>query len=206
MSYSSALLALAGIWAVVVISPGPCFVATVQYATRGERRDGIFVALGVATGTVIWCAGSLFGLALLFATFSWLYHLVRFAGALYLIYLGVRTLLKAHHPVPVLTVQKESITPRMAWRAGFLTDISNPKAAAFFGSLFAALLPAHAPVWVFVVAVMLVVAIEFLWYCSMAYLFSLQPIARAYRRAKRWIDYVTGGVYILLGGRLAVSR
>lgn len=55
-------------------------------------------------------------------------------------------------------------------------------------------------------AVILVVAIEFVWYCVMAYVFALQPVANFYRRAKRWIDYITGGIYVLLGGRLAVSR
>jgi threonine efflux protein len=206
MSYIPVFLTLAAIWAVVVISPGPCFVATVQQATRGSSRDGVFVALGIATGTIIWCAGSLLGLAVLFATFSWLYQLVRLAGATYLLYLGLKTIRHAHQPLPPAGLDVTPIRRGTAWRVGFLTDISNPKAAAFFGSLFAALLPMHAPLWVLVAAVTLVVLIEFTWYCLMAYLFACKQVARAYRRAKRWIDYITGGLYILLGGRLALAR
>jgi threonine efflux protein len=174
-------------------------------ATRGRSRDGVFVALGIATGTIIWCAGSLLGLAVLFATFSWLYQLVRLAGAIYLMYLGLKTIRHAHQLLPAAGHGAAPIRLASAWRVGFLTDISNPKAAAFFGSLFAALLPVHAPLWVLVGAVMLVVVIEFLWYCLMAYLFARQPVARIYRRAKRWIDYITGGLYMLLGGRLALA-
>jgi threonine efflux protein len=206
MPYLPVFLTLAAIWAVVVISPGPCFVATVQQATRGRSRDGVFVALGIATGTIVWCAGSLLGLAVLFATFSWLYQLVRLAGAVYLMYLGLKTIRHAHQPLPAPGQGAAPTRPASAWRVGFLTDISNPKAAAFFGSLFAALLPVHAPLWVLIGAVMLVVVIEFVWYCLMAYLFARQPVVRVYRRAKRWIDYLTGGLYMLLGGRLALAR
>jgi threonine efflux protein len=206
MSYLPVFLTLAAIWTVVVISPGPCFVATVQQATRGRSRDGVFVALGIASGTIIWCAGSLLGLAVLFATFSWLYQLVRLAGAIYLLHLGLKTIRHAHQPLPAAGQGAAPIRPASAWRVGFLTDISNPKAAAFFGSLFAALLPVHAPLWVPVAAVLLVVVIEFMWYCLMAYLFARKPVAHVYRRAKRWIDYITGGLYMLLGGRLALAR
>jgi threonine efflux protein len=206
MSYFSVFLTLAAIWALVVISPGPCFVATVQQATRGSSRDGVFVALGIATGTIIWCAGSLLGLAVLFATLSWLYQLVRLAGAIYLMYLGLKTIRHAHQPLPPAGLDATPIQRGSAWRVGFLTDISNPKAAAFFGSLFAALLPVHAPLWVLVTAVLLVIMIEFMWYCLMAYLFARKPVARVYRRAQRWIDYIAGGLYMLLGGRLALAR
>lgn len=206
MSYLPIFLSLAGIWAVVVISPGPCFVATVQYATRGTSRDGVFVALGIAAGTVIWCVGSLLGLAVLFATFSWLYHVVRLIGALYLIYLGIKTIRSAHKPAPKAISSGVPVSGRKAWQIGFLTDISNPKVAAFFGSLFVTILPPNAPVWVLSTAVALIVLIEFGWFCTVAYVFALRPIANLYRRAKRWIDYVTGGVYILLGGRLATSK
>ncbi|MEM9907542.1 MAG: LysE family translocator [Cyanobacteria bacterium P01_D01_bin.44] len=206
MSYLSILLSLAGIWAIVVISPGPCFVATVQYAVRGRSLDGMFVALGIAVGTILWCISTLLGLAVLFITFSGLYHLVRLAGALYLFFLGIKTLRSAHKPLSTEKNGEIRISRRKAWQIGFLTDIGNPKAAVFFGSLFATLLPPDAPLWVLLSAVAIVVVIEFVWYCVMANLFALQPVASLYRRAKRWVDCITDGIYVLLGGRLAVSR
>ena len=188
MSYLPILLSLAGIWAIVVISPGPCFVATVQYAMRGKSRDGVFVALGIATGTIIWCATSLLGLAVLFSTFSWLYNLIRLAGAIYLVYLGIKTICYAHKPLPTGQSSNIRISKNKAWQIGFLTDIGNPKAAVFFGSLFATLLPPNAPLWLLLSAVVVVVLFEFGWYCVMAYVFALQPVATLYRRAKRWVD------------------
>lgn len=206
MSYLPILLSLAGIWAIVVISPGPCFVATVQYSLQGKSRDGVWVALGIAAGTILWCVSSLLGLAVLFSTFTWLYHAVRLAGAVYLIYLGIKTIRHAHQPLPGRQDSTIAISKNKAWQVGFLTDIGNPKAAVFFGSLFATFLPPDAPLGLIISAIVLVVLIEFIWYCSMAYLFALHPIAAFYRRAKCWIDRITGGIYILLGGRLAASR
>lgn len=125
---------------------------------------------------------------------------------MYLIYLGIKTIRNAHQPLLTGQSSPVALSRNKAWQVGFLTDIGNPKAAVFFGSLFATLLPPNAPPGLLVSAVAVVVAIEFIWYCSMAYLFALQMVAAFYRRAKRSLDYTTGGIYVLLGGRLAVSR
>jgi hypothetical protein len=53
MGYLPQLLALAGVWTIVVISPGPDFVATVHHAVSRSRRDGLLVALGISTGTEV---------------------------------------------------------------------------------------------------------------------------------------------------------
>lgn len=206
MSYLPQLLALASVWAIVVISPGPNFVATVHYAVSRSRRDGLLVALGIAVGTTIWATVSVVGLGVLFARVSWLVEVIRMAGALYLTYLGCRMIWKAHRQKRV--AEQEPAPPRRgsAWRAGFLTDISNPKAAAFFGSLFAVFFPVHAPLWLQIASIVVVVLIAVSWYSVVACFFSLEPVARVYRRVKRWIDYVTGGVLVVLGIRLAVSK
>lgn len=196
MLYLPQLLALAGVWAIVVISPGPDFVATVHHAVSRSRRDGLLVALGIAASTTIWVTVSIVGLGVLFARFSWLVEIIRTAGALYLTYLGIKMIWNAHRHKQ--KAEPEVVLPKhsSAWRVGFLTDISNPKAAAFFGSLFAVFLPAHAPLWSQIASVVVVVMIAACWYGTVACVFSLGPIARGYTRIKKWIDYVTGGILV----------
>jgi RhtB (resistance to homoserine/threonine) family protein len=206
MSYLPQLLALAGVWAVVVISPGPDFVATIHHAVSRSRRDGLLVALGIATSTVIWVVVSLVGLGVLFARVSWLVEVIRIVGALYLTYLGCKMLWHAHRQKQAGEQRDAAVRSGSAWRVGFLTDISNPKAAAFFGSLFAVFLPAHAALELQIASVIVVVLISLCWYSVVACFFSLAPVARGYRRIKRWIDYVTGGILVALGVRLAVSK
>ena len=206
MSHLPQLLALASVWAIVVISPGPDFVATVHHAVSRSRRDGLLVALGIATSTTIWVTVSIIGLGVLFARFSWLVAIIRTGGALYLTYLGMKMIWKAHHQRREAEPEASLAKRGSAWRVGFLTDLSNPKAAAFFGSLFAIFLPAHSPLWLQVASGVVVVMIAVCWYATVACVFSFGPIARGYSRVKKWIDYLTGGILVVLGVRLAVSK
>jgi threonine efflux protein len=204
------LLPLFGVWLIVVVSPGPDFLVTVQQATSRSRRHGIVTGLGVCSGLVIWSAGSMVGLSVLFARLSWLYDIVRYAGAAYLVYLGVRTLWSTRRDGDGMRVAPQPPVRTgglwRAWRIGFLTDLGNPKAAAFFSSLFGALLPAGTGPAVRVAVVAGIVGLATAWYVAVAVLFGLGPVATLYRRARRWIERVMATLLIALGGRLALDR
>jgi threonine efflux protein len=199
--YLASLGVLAAVWAAVVISPGPDFVATMHLATSRSRRAGLLVAAGIAVGTAIWATGAVAGLALLLARASWLLDAVRLGGAVLLAWLGLRTIRHARRPLP----PAGTAAPGRPWRTGLLTDLANPKAAVFWSGLFAAVQPADAPAWVSAASVLVVVVIAASWYGLVALAFSTPPVARAYRRGKRWFDYLTGGVFLALSGRLAAS-
>ncbi len=133
----------AAVWTVTVVSPGPDFAATIHTAMNQGRHAGLLVVVGIAIGTAIWATASLAGLAPIFERAGWLYHLLRLAGAAYLIYLGLRMIV-----CPATTA---NLRPRPTTRAataywksirlGVFTDLANPKAAAFFTSLFAVTVP-----------------------------------------------------------------
>ncbi len=201
MRYLPNLGVLAAVWAVVVVSPGPDFVATMHFATSRSRRAALAVVAGIAAGTAIWATGTLAGLAVLLARASWLLDLLRVGGAVLLAWLGLRAIRHARRPLS----EGGAAAPRRPLRTGLLTDLANPKAALFWSSLFAAVQPAHAPTWVQVADVVVVVAVAAAWYGLVAVAFSLPPVARAYRRGKRWLDYLTGGVFLALAGRLATE-
>jgi len=212
---TSSLLGLAAVWLMVVISPGPCFVCVVQAVTRGGRRNGVSCALGIACGTLIWCWGSALGLALLLSTWSWVSVAIRLAGAAYLAWLGLKTLagsLTTSRPEASDGADRNphssaGVPSRwMALRRGFVVDLSNPKAAAFFTSLLATFVPPGTSLSVWAFAIVEVIAIELAWYLLVAMLFSLPQVVDAYRRARRSIDFVVGTVYLGLSGKLALSR
>lgn len=205
MLYLPHLLALAGVWSIVVISPGPDFIAIVHHAISRSRRDGLLVVLGVATGLTIWAIVSIVGLASLFARFSWLAQITRMVGICYLTYMGINTIWNTHWNTP--KVEPEITIPEhaSAWRTGLLTDLSNPKAAVFFSSLFAVFLPTHASLWLQIASVGIIVMIAVCWYGTVAYVFSLGPVARLYTHLKKWVDSITGGILVALGVHLALS-
>ncbi len=212
--YAPQLLALLGVWALAVITPGPDFVATSRYAIARSRRDGVLVGLGVAGGIAIWVSLSLAGLGFVMARASGPLAILRLLGALYLIWLGAQALWSAARPkregdaaMNGQRTAQESRGGRLpSWLIGFLTNIGNPKALAFFTSIFALLLPARPPLWLDGAILLGMVSISAGWFSLVALLFSLAPVARAYRRAQRWIDTLTGGIFIALGLRLAAER
>ena len=208
-------LPLLGVWFLVVVSPGPDFLVTIHHATARSRRHGIAAGLGVSTAIAVWASGSMLGLALLLARVSWLYDVLRYAGAAYLLLLGVRMLwstrgaaVAAHapageHPAGAAGARAGSVA--RSWRAGFLTNIGNPKAAVFFGSLFGAMVPAGTGALARVLLIAVMVSVAAGWFALVASLFGLDVVARGYRRARRGVDRATAAVLILLGGRLAVA-
>src|SRR5216110_3525856 len=128
MPYLPQLLTLIGVWIIAVITPGPDFAATMHYSVTRSRRDGVLVALGVATSIAIWVTVTMAGLGVLLARLSWMVDVIRIAGALYLAYLGVKTILNAHRPMRISMTGTLSSRRVSSWQVGFLTNISNPKA------------------------------------------------------------------------------
>lgn len=206
MTYLPSIVTLVSIWTLAVMSPGPDFAAIVRYATASSRQDGLFVAFGVTSALALWIFGSLTGVEILLTQVSWLFAILRLLGALYLLYLGISILLHAHLPA---LLPSETPSPQRsfsAWRVGFLTNISNPKAVAFFSSLFVVLLPAHPPLWVQILSGAFMLLIAASWFCLVACVFSLTPVTLLYQRAKRWIDLITGGIFTILGIGLLLNR
>jgi threonine/homoserine/homoserine lactone efflux protein len=218
MPYLPHLAALAALWLVVVVAPGPNFLTAVAVSTTRDRRAGVLAAFGFALGDAIWATSSLLGLAVLLDRYRWLTDLVRYGGAAVLLLLGARALLHARRSArsgptdPTGSAEPVEPGPAAARRrfrspvlTGLLVDLGNPKAAVFFTSLFAALLPPTVPVWVGAVAVAEVAAIPALWYSAVACAFSAARVAAGYRRLRRPIDALTGGLFVALGIRLATS-
>lgn len=201
----SSVLVIGAVWLVTVVSPGPNFLATCHAALNDSRRSGVLVALGVGVGTAVWAVASLLGLGLLFQSAAWLYGLVKLAGGLYLIWLGIRTLLGSGS---VSSDAPDTAGPsgRGAFRRGLVVDLSNPKAAVFFVSLFAVAVPPEAPFWFDALVVTMVVVTAFAWYATVACLVNLPPVAAVLRRWQAGITRITGALFVVLGVRLAVDR
>jgi threonine efflux protein len=198
---------LSGIFAVHVlamISPGPNVLIVTQTAISHTRRAGIVTALGVATGSTIWSGAALFSLGVVFAQFAWLYGGIKLLGGAYLLYLGIRLWCAADHrpPVPSSSTHTTVRTDWQAFRLGLLTNLTNPKAVVFFGSIFAALLTPALPMWVKLVAIGIVAVDVTGWHVALACFFSTRHAQQTYRRIKGWVDRIAGTALAFLGLRL----
>lgn len=209
MTYAPALLLLAGLYLLILASPGPNFFILSQLALDGRGREARHVVFGLTTGSVTWAVLALAGLATLLAQYSWLASAVRLLGAVYLMWYGGRLLLAAAAPAPT---RKRGVppcgtgsTPLGAYRTGLLTGLTNPKSAAFWTSVFAAAFPAHAPAWLYLTTVLLIAVMSLAWHLGITLLFASRPLRAAYLRIERAINGIAGGALVGLGlHRMAV--
>ncbi len=115
---------------VLIITPGPNQIYIIARSTSQGRKAGILSALGVDAGTLVHVVAASLGLSALLASSALAYSIVRYAGAGYLIYLGIRTWLSRNNNTKCENM--EFISGRRIFIQGMLTNILNPKAALFF--------------------------------------------------------------------------
>lgn len=203
MSSSLTLVAVLGTLLISAMSPGPSFVLISRIALKSSRRSALAAALGMGLGAALFAALALLGLTALLLSVEWLYGLLRIAGGLYLLYLGWRIWQGANRPLLVPgTAALASSSPGRAFGLGLLTQLSNPKTAVVYVSVFASLVPPSTPSWVLLVLPPLVMALEAGWYSVVALAFSAQRPQAFYLRAKGSIDRFTGVLLGVLGIRL----
>ncbi|MFD2265162.1 LysE family translocator [Lacibacterium aquatile] len=187
------------------MSPGPSFVMVSRLAISTSRRDGLAAALGMGAGGAAFGALALLGLATLLAQIDWLYMGFKIAGGLYLLYLGIRIWRGADVPLTVATGDTGASNPGRAFAAALLTQLSNPKTAVYYGSVFVALLPAQTPLWMMLVLPPLIFCLETGWYAVVALGFSADKPRALYLRTKGWVDRAAGAVMGALGIRLLIG-
>lgn len=208
MDNTLSLLGIAGAMAVGAMSPGPSFVMVARTAVA-SRGDGLAAALGMGAGGLVFAIAAMAGLQAAFLAVPGLYLAIKGFGGAYLIYLGIRIWRGARQPLDV--AQDAGTSPRQQGRGGrtFLlglaTQVSNPKTAVVYASIFAAFLPREVPLVLALAVPAVIFCIETGWYTIVALALSSAAPRSAYLRYKTWIDRAAGGVMGLLGLRLVWS-
>ncbi len=201
------LTAVAFIWGVAVITPGPNFFITIQVSASKSRYAAFYVVAGIATGTLIWGICGFLGVNMLFTAAPWLYALLKLAGATYLLYLGLRLILRQqgnkHKDDSAAQIVMDR---RRFFRLGLITNLSNPKTAAFVASLFAATLPPVPSLAIGVLSIGLMMLISILWYTLVACAFSLSSVSSRYRLLRSSIEKIAGLIFIGFGIHLITSE
>jgi len=193
------------IWLAAVVSPGPNFLVVSRLALSRSRTSAIGATFGIAAGSVIYAALTLFGLSVLILRFAWLGDTIRIVGGAYLVWLGIQAWRATPDEVQPAATETGQGAPslRHGLRVGFLTEITNPKGIAFFLSLFAAAVPAETPLWAKLAVLSAGGVIEVAWYMAVSYALSSGPMRAGYRRVRQTVDRVLGTLLIALGLKVA---
>ena len=192
------------IFTVAIVSPGPNFIFVVNRSLTDSRRVGIYSAFGVATGSGIFAIAGLLGLIVLISALPYFSTLIRYLGGGYLIYLGITMLLSCRQPLATGNAENGTVNlvPFKAYTTGLLTNLTNPKAWAFYLSLFTLMIEKDFPLWAKGFLAISMFLISFGWYALMALLISDRRVQGRFLRVQPVIKSVLGTLLILLGGKL----
>jgi threonine/homoserine/homoserine lactone efflux protein len=215
----SSFLAFLGVSALVIVTPGPDTALTIRNTLLGGRRGGVFTALGIVAGQAIWAIATSIGIVALLVASEPLFLAVKYAGAAYLVYLGVQALRAALRPqsggatIPVAGPRSSKngrsagLAPLAALRQGVISDLGNPKMAVFFASLLPQFAPpGEATVLALLALGLVFCAMTFLWLAAYASVVAKAGDVLRRHRVRRAIEGVTGAVLIALGIRIAAEQ
>lgn len=205
---SASLLAFSLVALILVITPGPDFATVVPNALRGR---GVSTSFGTASGLAVHAGIAVAGLSSIVLASDVAFSIVKYAGAAFLIYLGVKAIYKSSRSSSHKPVQPENprpaglpLTAGHAYRQGFLVNVLNPKAPLIYLSIMPQFMVTGVSTTTQLLLKSLVlVGLALTWYFVLtALVTTLRPLIN---RASRWIDRVTGAVLIALGIRVALE-
>ena len=196
-----------------VVSPGPDFLIVTRNSLLYSKKVGLATALGIAAGNIWWIAASLAGISYALSQTVLLFALLKWMGALYLMYLGacsLRAKKKEASPssAELMTngVSARAMTSAAAFRIGLLTNVLNPKCALFFVSFFSVVVTPETPVWLRCAYGGEIMLIAVTWFSLLAVLLSVRKVKGSFERFSVWLERITGAILIALGLKLALSR
>jgi len=202
-----AIFAIVGALLVGAMSPGPSFILIVQTSAASSRKNGLSMALGLGVGSAIFGLFALLGLQALFEKVEILYWSFKLLGGCYLLYLAYNIWKGASGS---LAIDEESKSAKHALHRSFLlgltTQLSNPKTAIVFASVFATFLNSSLSLWEASVLISLIFLSETLWYGLVAMGFSALKPRQAYLNLKTTIDRFAAGIIAVMGLKLLLSR
>jgi threonine/homoserine/homoserine lactone efflux protein len=197
--------------ALLIVTPGPDTALVTRNALLAGRRAASFTTLGIGTGSVIWALASVLGIAVLLERSVVAFTICKFAGAAYLGYLGLRSLIasfqgnkQADATTPVL--QAAQLGERVAFRQGLLNNLFNPKAGAIFATALPQFIsPGDTPLRL-VLMMLAYEAILLSWLNLYGSLVSRAGQSRFGTRIREILQGFTGVMFIALGVRLAFEH
>lgn len=182
-------------------SPGPDFFYVVRQSASHSTKSGVLAATGISIGIIFWAAFAIFGLAWLSNSIGELFqYCIMLVGGCYLAYIGSK-MLRVKENI-TFNEDKAQLTPLHTFqeiKKGVLINIFNAKAGVYFTSVISAYLGNITDKAQMFELLFLFVSTTFAYFCVVALLFSRRPVRQFYARYSRYIDNVSGLIFMLFG-------
>ncbi|TNE34141.1 MAG: LysE family translocator [Alphaproteobacteria bacterium] len=187
-------------------SPGPATLAISSLSMKSGRKYGLAMASGIWTGSLLWSVSAAFGLGALMLANVWAFEMLRYVGAAYLIYLGLKSARSAMSNEEKVIVRQQPKTLSSAYARGLALHLTNPKAIFFFGSLYSIGVPSGASLTQIAIIIAAVGVQSFFVFHGYAVLFSSRPVAAGYAKMRRWCEALFALVFVGAGLKILTAR
>lgn len=208
---------IVSLWAYIAISvfiivmPGPDTALTIRNAILGGKSAGLATALGVSSGLTIWALATGLGLVAVLLASEMVFHAIKLAGAAYLLWLGVNSLIRAIRDpgaaAALSSAPKSELQSGRAFRQGLFSNLSNPKIAVFFASILPQFAPSGDGMLASVMTLgILFSAMTFVWLALYVAVITLVSGVLQRSWVRRTLDGFTGAALVLFGLKLAATE
>jgi len=200
------LLLLATICFLGMLAPGPDFILVARNAITQPRGQALATAFGIVVGCTVHATYCMLGLALVITKSILIYSAIRYLGAAYLVYIGVKALLAKKSYVEITVKSVPALTVRTAFMQGFLCNVLNPKLAVFLLSLFTQFIMPTAPLAQKAIVTSIFFGEALFYWPLLALALQLSAVRNTLQNVQGSIDKICGVILIALGLRVALSR
>ncbi|MBN3096943.1 LysE family transporter [Pectobacterium brasiliense] len=189
-----------------MVSPGPDFFLVIRNAARYPRAAAMMTAFGVICGVATHMAYCVAGLAVVITTTPWLFNVLKYAGAAYLIWIGIQALFaRGGSKMDVSNLTQQSVSLKKAFLQGYLCNLLNPKATLFFLAMFTQVLNIHSGIGEKLWYAMIIWLLSLVWWPLLVVLFQSEPVRRGLAKVQKLVDKLLGTVLIALGIKVALG-
>ena len=195
------------VYVFAIVSPGPNFILVVNSALSGSRRIGLFTALGVATGSGLFGFAGLAGLLVIINSLPNFAVLIRLAGGGYLVWLGLNMVRTSFRRLDTSAEKRSAVAEKnslSAWQTGLITNLTNPKAWAFYFALFTVVITPGFLLWHKALLNLSMFLISFGWYAFVALMISSPRFRPLFQSAQPLVEFLLGLLLLVLGGRMFI--
>lgn len=199
------ILLIVGITFFIMISPGPDMVLVMRNTMIGGRAAGLVTSSGILAGNLVHISYCAVGIGWLISQSILAFTVLKYAAAVYLIYLGFMSLRASGKPLEA-GVGAGGVSQRTWFAQGFINNILNPKGTLFYLGVFTMVITPETSIGATLLLIAIMMAISASFWVFFVYTLDLRIVRKVLERGQRTVNRVFGGLLIFLGLRVAVME
>lgn len=204
--YLTEFFGLMAVFSVLIVAPGADFALVLRQCVVHGRKTAMITSVGIGASLLFHIGYTILGIGLIVSQSLFLFSLLKWAGAGYLVYLGIKTW---REPAFELKHDEgddkaETLSSVKAFSMGFITNALNPKPVLFFLSLFSVLVSPQTPALIQFSYGLGMASALIAWFVAVSFVFTSRSVRTQFLKMGGVLNKVTGALFVGLGVRLAL--